>query len=498
MKRLIPLLLTLALGASLPALDTPLVLRVQGTPNADMTQTLVVNPANGSLTLYQADTQELKAIASTGFLLDLEVLDKVGVEQKGVMYSYLRMGSARALQGLDWTVNSETLLGQLPNKKQGDKPSQQEAARAAENAWWEKEHAYDGVVRAAWNGEYLFLCIPSKHVVMIYQADANGIKRLAWQNYGPLLLLPGGYKTSPPVSEVLSRLPPLQKKQLEEEAKKALEEGGDQVAATPASDVWVGAGRDSTFFVVDLANSRVMTFGVTPKACTIKAVRNIAFELKLPARQNFRSTPDADDTLKEYVQSKKKELQAAGLDQFVSGEDAEYKVRALVQSLATKQAGGKSAGFQANSLDDKIVLDFTDRRKLITYGIATEQLELLSVRDYTADLAVSALDEMIKKKAAAAQLLQSAEKGMKQHAFALRTLKFALQLDPTLIAAIEKNTRLVNELKKEEEAWGPLLDEGHKALEAYETKLKGIAEMAKKMKEDDAELLKEPKKEDGK
>lgn len=200
--------------------------------------------------------------------------------------------------------------------------------------------------------------------------------------------------------------------------------------------------------------------------------------------------------MQQYHQANKRDLQAAGLESFITGNDALYNMRALVQTLATKPQGGKSVGFQANAFDDKIVLDFTDQRKLVTYALANDQIELVSVRDYTTDLAVSSLDDIIKKKYAARELLKSAEQNSRNHEFALRTLKFALDLDPTLIAAVEKNTRLVNELKKEEEAWGPLLDDAHKAKDAYEEKLKGIAELAKKLREEDEALEKGPKKDE--
>ena len=64
MSRLIIILL--AMAAALPALDTPLVIN-----NTTGTSTVILNPAIGSMTLYNIQDGQLTRVASTNFLADL-------------------------------------------------------------------------------------------------------------------------------------------------------------------------------------------------------------------------------------------------------------------------------------------------------------------------------------------------------------------------------------------------------------------------------------------
>jgi hypothetical protein len=495
LKALAPSLLALTLvaaAASAPALESPLVLRPTGAGYSNNGVTLTINPSSGVITYYNTTTQSTELVASASFAFDLELKDKaIYTEQKGDPFSWLRLGDP------DWKLNPQSLMGKLPNRKPApDKPSPLEAAMTAETNFWAKEPEYDGVVRAAWNGSYAALCLPSKHAILFYDTSTGQTIKLAhWVNYGPLLLLPTGYSTNPTPQEVYRNLPKLQQDQLEAEAKKAEDDAGDAPKETPRSDVWIAAAQGDTFVVYDIPNSRIMTFQITGKQATIIAVRNISYELKLPARQNWHSTPDEGDALTKYASTHKKDIEAAGLAWLLSDQKMmTYNLRALVAAHAAKARGGgaQNSTLQASSLDDKIVLDFTDKHKLVTYSLTANSLDLVSVRDYTIDLAIAALDEMINEKKGAHELLAMAEKSTKTKTTAMRLLKFCLKLDPTLVDAAEKSTRLVGDIGKEAD-WGPTMDQAHKDKDDLTQKMQGIKDAAQKMKDDDDKLLNPPK-----
>src|SRR3954471_3837353 len=107
MKALVPALL--ALAAVAPALDTPLVLRPQGSGVSNNAIALIVNPSNGVITYYNTTTQQTELVASASFLFDMEIKDKsIATEQKGEGFSWLRLGDP------GWKMNPQTLMGQLP------------------------------------------------------------------------------------------------------------------------------------------------------------------------------------------------------------------------------------------------------------------------------------------------------------------------------------------------------------------------------------------------
>jgi hypothetical protein len=491
-KALAPSLLALTLAAaSAPALESPLVLRPTGAGYSNNGVTLTINPANGVLTYYTTSTQSTELQASANFAFDLELKDKaIYTEREGEPFSWLRLGDD------GWKLNPQSLMGKLPNRKPApDKPSQLQAAMSAETNFWGKDQEYDGVVRAAWNGSYAALCLPSKHAVLFYDTTTQqSIKLAHWVNYGPLLLLPTGYSTNPTPQEIYKNLPKLQQEQLADEAKKAEEEAGDAPKETPKSDVWICAAQNDTFILYDIPNTRIMALQITGKQATVISVRNVSYELKLPARQNWHSTPDEGDALKKYATDHKKDIEAAGLAWLLSDQKMmTYNLRALVQASAAKShGGGANSTFQASCLDDKVAFDFTDKHKLVTYALTANSIDLVSVRDYTIDLAIGALDEIINEKKGAHELFGMAEKATKTKATAMRLLKFCLKLDPSLVDAVEKSTRLVSELKNEAD-WGSTMDAAHKEKDELEKKMAGIKEAAQKMKEEDDKLANPPK-----
>ncbi len=484
MKALIPTLLAIASAA--PALETPLVIRPTGNPSVSYDLVLEISPNVGTMNFYNVNTSAgIQRTTGVPFLSTLEYLDKyIQAERKGVPFTLLRIGSANS------KPSAEEFLAALPNKptaKELEKklPSLQERAREAENNYWTKEHEYDGVVRAAWNGQYAMLCIPSKHALLFYETTERMGDPIAYMNYGPQLLVPVAFGPSNPTPQmVFSSLPPREKARLEEEAKKAEEATADTPAETPKSEAWVGAAQNNIFVLVDTANNMLMTYEFNGKTLGVKAVRNIKYDLMIPPRQNYKSTPNEDEEFTSYVKQRKKELAACGIDPDL------YSVRALV--AANTHGKAEQTGLQANMYEDKVVLDFTQQHKLLAYAITANSLDLASSRDYTLDLAITLMEQEIAKKVHARDAMKQAAELFKSHGVAMRLLKFALKLDPYLVDAIEKDSRLASELKKEAD-WDPMIDQGHKDKDKADEDRKKMKEAAQKAKEADAELDKAAK-----
>lgn len=479
MKALIPSLLALASVA--PALETPLVIRPTGTTGTSYDSVLEISPNVGTMNLYEVNTSAgIRRVVGVPFLSTLDFLDKyIQAERKGVPFSLLRIGSGNV------KPSGEEFLAALPNKptaKEAEKKvaSLQERAREAENNYWAKDHDYDGVVRAAWNGTYAMLCIPSKHALLFYETTERMSEPVAYMNYGPQLLIPVAYGPSNPTpQQVFSSLPPREKARLDDEAKKAEDASADTPAETPKSDAWVGAAQNNIFVLVDTANNMLMSYEFNGKTLGVKAVRNIKYDLMIPPRQNYKSLPDEDAEFSAYVKQRKRELAECGIEPDL------YSVRALV--AANTHGKAESTGLQANMYEDKVVLDFTQQHKLLAYSLSANSLDLASSRDYTLDLAITLMEQEIAKKMHAREAMKQAATLFKSHGVAMRLLKFALKLDPYLVDAVEKDTRLSGELKKEAD-WDPMIDQAHKDKDKADADKKKMKEAALKAKEADAEL----------
>ena len=101
---------------------------------------------------------------------------------------------------------------------------------------------------------------------------------------------------------------------------------------------------------------------------------------------SFRSSPNEQDLFLEYVKSRKKQLDNAGIIA-----DVAY-FKALVDQKQV--ASGKTSDIQANIVGDDLMLDFVKMRKIFAYRIngANNGLELLSMRDYTLDVGLALQD----------------------------------------------------------------------------------------------------------
>ncbi len=197
MRGLIVMLLAAASAA--PALETPLILTPQGTPVINTELLLQVNPGLGLMNYYQSTNQQL--MLQTELVLPLRPGDDRETTPTGGE-GPRRRGLERAAPGLGQRQRRTPmeLLAQFakdPLREFPDLPSPQAAALKAEDAFWSKPHAYDGIVRAAWNLDYVLLAVPSKHVLMFYETNNQKIELKASMNYGPVEMILTGYNTNP-------------------------------------------------------------------------------------------------------------------------------------------------------------------------------------------------------------------------------------------------------------------------------------------------------------
>jgi hypothetical protein len=466
MKRLIATCL-MTVGVSAYALDTSLVLESSG---ADQTSVIDISPGLGILNKYEVTESGSVRRAFVNFLSELELYERLIFEERnGVPFSALRIGSTNN------RPTTEELLRQLPNaqtaaEKAANKPSLQARARAAEDAFWTKEHKFDGVVRGAYDGTYVMLCAPSKHVLMIYEVSGDKIELRGWRNYGAELLVPRGMNTMPNPDQIAGELTPEEKAEFEkeqEEQRKKEEEGA--IAETPKSDVWMVAGPGHSFVVVDTLNRVIMAYQFAGKNLEIKSIRNISQDLLIRRGWHTQPLPSQE------VEAFNRDPRYRSLSVENGIETDEIGLRALAAGSAAGEQS-KSA-LQATFINNLVVLDFTDQHKLLTYDFnGGTQLNLASSRDYTIDLGIAMAVRLFNEKAQAKQLLAQC-KTTRSHALAMTQLKSALKLDPTLVTVVEKDSKLQRELANEAD-WGPTLDQAHKDVEALEAKKKAIKDKA--------------------
>jgi hypothetical protein len=464
------------------ALETPLILTPQGTQNISTDLLLEINPNIGVMTYYQANLQSLDRATGHNFLTELDFRDKRLIKIiGGAPYSTLRVGSP------NFKPTAQEFLDQFSSDHADHADpavmSLREAATAAENAYWSKDHAYDGVVRAAWNGEYAVLVIPSKHAILFYSTSDRGTELIGWTSYGPQLLVQSSFNSNPSPQEVFKELPQLEQDKLLLAQKKKNEENIGKIKETPKSEAWVCAGQGNVFLIVDTANNILFSYEVGTKQIRLISVRNMSCELALPAEQNFQSTPKSSDMLSQYMKQNSRDLAAAGL-----AFSNLYEMKAYLK--ANTHGRASATGLQANALLDKVVLDFTEQHKMLTYSLSTTSTDLISARDYSMDLAIMVLDAALESKADAQDPYGRARANLQDHDFCINQLKLALALDPTLVKKLAKDQRIVSALK-DDAGWGPLLDQANKDLDAQIAMMKQVKLDAIQMQKDDEQALKD-------
>ena len=458
------------------ALETSMVLH-SGTQGPGVYA--VVEPGLGNVTLYSVEGNNLTKHSSVNFLADVTNLaNRPRTERAGVIYSTLRLGDDSGKPTM------ADLLFQFP-----DKPTAKEQANGvkayrarateAEDAFWAKEHAYDGVVRGAMGNSCLFLCIPSMHALLLYNCGdrAKGPQLVGFRNYGVDLMVPQVYKSSPTPQEILGQLPA----DIKEEQKTALEEalkalGGGGAMDLQPSDPWVASGGGDRFVLVDPPNKHMATYEYKGKGWELASVRNLEVDMLIPT--SYKSAPDEQGTFVQWAQSRKEEIKAFGIIP-----DLAY-FKALVGQKQVES--GKVSDLQASMAADDLVLDYVKAHKLFVYRLngANNGLELVSMRDYTIDVGL-ALQDLEFRSAVDARNVWTVDAkaalGGRNPKLAILSVLYALKLDPCLYKEIEKDPR-AKDLKALPE-WQPAIEAAMKGCEA---KMKDLEERRKKAEEERA------------
>jgi hypothetical protein len=349
MKPMFLMILMLLTGWA-AALEGSLVMRSPGQGGSGLYA--VVSPSTGNMTLYAIEGTNTTRYGSGNFLADLANLEGLpGGKQGAITYSALRIGHP------DFVPTPSDLLASVAFP---DKPSAKESAAGlkglrwraieAEDAFWAEPKPYDGVVRGAMGSQYLLLCVPIKHALLCYDCqDRNkGPVLVSFRNYGVDLMIPQTFASEPAPQAILNALPA----EIKDEQKKAIEdslnalaEGGGALKLEP-SDPWIASGAGDRWVLVDPPNKHIVTYEYQGKKWAVKSSRNIEVEHLIPT--SFRSGPNEQDQFNEYIKSRKKQLDAAGIIP-----DVAY-FKALVDQKQV--ASGKTSEIQANIVGDDLRL----------------------------------------------------------------------------------------------------------------------------------------------
>lgn len=468
-------LLACALAVPAAALETPLVL-----PSGNSVGS--INAGSGQVIIYEVATNTTTRKGQANFLTDLQVREARVTMVGEQPYSQLRTGWGPSKDALPSPTPEECIskwfLKELSpaQKKAGRTASDQELVRKAEDDFWSKDHPYDGVVRGAFGGTKLMLVVPSKRVALFYQIDSQDATLVNVYNYSPALYVQLGQNTSPRPDELAARLdlPKEQKEDLVGQFKQ--QEDNAALQAAP-SEAWcaVTQGSSPTFCLVDTANRRILTFEEKGRGMSLKSVRNISTDLAIPTL--WQSTPDAVKEASEVARACKDLLAEWGVPVF-----DQYTLKALVAMAQAGEGVRKAEALQANIAGNLLVLDFTAQRKLLTYNAngAGNGIELVTVRDYSFDLAADMLRTRHKARIEAAANFKAIEAmaGKGQADKALQMLRNELKFVPSLVDVVRKSAAFRKFAGKDKEALDALVVQADKDKEAFLAQVKTAVEQA--------------------
>ncbi|HYE06847.1 MAG TPA: hypothetical protein VEL07_15125 [Planctomycetota bacterium] len=451
------------MATSASALETALTL-------ASGPNTITIDPGLGTISLYYVQDGRLnKRPGTANFLTDLNVyrktiirMEKGGEESRPM--SALEIGSANNIPTPDQLMTKLAEAEARPRKQDKDAPPHiplpVRAANTEAEFWskiWDKEEAYDGVISAALGNRYLIVVVPAVRCFLVYEVVGEQIEPRGWRNYGVDLYVPTVWNSTPLPQEIFDQLPKDVKEEHGEALKEQLEAmSTDQakVIATKDSEVWIvagGAGPASDRWVlVDIANTRVLSYHFPGKGIELRSVRNMEVDLLIPS--SYNSTPDQRQLFQEFTRDKARKafVETLGIVQFDLAE-----LRAIVgqrQVKAAKNVSPVQAAVAPGSSTLDVIIDFTQQQKILTYRAVGQGngLEFMAMRDYTLDSALASLDNMRMEKAYAKELLGSAKRSLDNHRVDLAwlTAKTALKMDPALYAQIEKNTDMHKQFAK--------------------------------------------------
>ena len=454
-------LLALALGpvasTHLSALETPLVLPAG--PNAG-----IIDPGLGIVTTVEFTDAGSIRKGFANFLFDLDQLEKrvpPGGDRPDDLFTYLRTGSPKIRPT---ATEFQELYPDKPTKVQAEAGQKdlRSQVREAEKTWWATPRNYDGIVRGAYNCEYLMLAFPAKRAVLFYKnTGKETVEYYGSHNYSPLLYVQTAWKSNPNPSQLAKSL------NLDEEEKKALEgalasraDGGAPAAAK--SDLWCTIA-GGAFVIVDSANNKIWSYEIKGATIEVTSVRSLAVDLLIPG---FNTAPGDQIAVDTFARLYGKDIAALGVDKL----DLPY-IKSFVNASRVGDSA-KAGALQANTARDAVLLNFTALDKLLSYQYRPGAgLELKSIRDTTVDQGLALFARAMQEKALARTALNDAGKSTKELSNCLRLTTYALTIDPLLHTEADKNSSLKNALKAD---WDKLMADAVKAEEELIKKREAI------------------------
>lgn len=431
-----------------------------------------INPGIGLATQFALESNQIRRLGFTNFLDDLTYLENtINGTVNDIAYSNLRVGSP------DFTPTVDGLIKMFPDKPskkdaENGRPSMQARLRSAEDEFWAKVPAYDGVVTGAYNGQYLMLAIPSKRAVIFYENANENLVLKGWYNIGPALFVNSVLKSEPEPAKILQQL------DLDTEERKSLEGAfagkPDETPRLQPSQFWC-LPSPIGFALIDSANLKIITFTIPGKKVELRSVRNLTVDLLIP---EWKTLPTDVDAVAQFKRSKSAQLAEAGITTL----DVPY-VKALVSQTAVGDSG-KAGSFQPIANGRYLTLTFPAAHKIISYNTegANNSLELISVRDTTFDSGLAILDQQFKARVQGQNMLKIAERDAGRNpSSALNLVKAALTYAPHLHLAVEKNAAFKPLSKLAD--WDKVLADATKAADANKAKLEAIETAAKAERE---------------
>ncbi|MEK7416018.1 MAG: hypothetical protein AAB263_22160 [Planctomycetota bacterium] len=442
------------IAAATAALETPLTV-------AQGNRMVLIDAAYGAITTYEitANTSNRMGLgkASANFIADIELWSRkpVNLPSTGVPIVALRTGGENNKPNYRQMFLNGTFFSERPTAADvaAGRPSASARAVRAEDAFWKAAPLYDGVVRVAISGDgkYLAVAVQALHALLVYQLENDIATLAAVRNWGPELLIQVGYNTSPSPFDLMKMVTPDKQKDILKLVgldNQAPPTGTPPPAATdveepptPKSEVWIGAGPNDGFLVVDTANQRAMLYQITGRMLELRSVRNLNIDLLIPALMPepntgaWQSNPAGGMMLREFLRSRESQLRALNLP------TEKDDMLLFVGQHAAK--GGHASAFEAlfQPGDSGVaLLNFANRHTFLTVDTkGSQMITLVAMRDYSLDLAVSMLDQVIQdRKNALAQLNEAKQYASSRQApLAFMAARLALSLNPRLHKDLE-------------------------------------------------------------
>lgn len=483
------LLLAAASTPTLNALETPLVLAPPGAGNARTDYRVVVNPAIGTMTVYEMSGETLRSWTQYNFLADLEYLTSATVDDNPNL-KLAQVGTTRTTPTYPEMYELFSTVP-LPDNAPEGTLSLLERVRNSETAFWQQPPAYDGVVRGALSGNMIFLVIPSTYTILVYWLKSQDeVELVSWRNYRTELYVPQSIDSSPTPQElldILRRNHPEVVEEREEMLNAQIESLGQETMGTTVplqpSDPWVQAvgNRNRTVFAMfDGPNKRMIIYehlgGSNGGTLEMKAVRNVEIDLIIPTGYQTEPAPAI------VVENYNRRLEAAGLPAV----DVEYAIQLSAQTGVTNR---QTSEYQITADNAGLIfVDYSREQKLAVYRPfgRNDSLELLCMRDYRPETGLSvATKEMLTLMRGQRMLANAIKNAKRDNAEAtLNRVRLALTWNPLLIEEVE-NSRNRRKLRyaMELDGWGEIIEEAATAAAELEERNRSIEEAVEARRE---------------